>query len=67
MTKQRTFECFGEGGDPCPVCQTWAQTTTILVPIPGTQKGNICEARRVHLECYKLAQKMAGIEDKVRP
>ena len=44
----RTFEHFNASFDAvCPVCNTSADAETILVPIPGTEEGGICEARKV--------------------
>ena len=45
----RTFDHFNPGfGAVCPVCKTAADAETVLVPIPGTEEGGICEARQVH-------------------
>jgi hypothetical protein len=41
---------------------TSADFPVVLVPIPGTQKGNIVEARQVHADCYRLTCKMHGYE-----
>jgi hypothetical protein len=55
----RTFEHFNSSfGDKCPVCKTAKDTETVLVPIPGTDNGNICEARQVHKKCYDLLMEM---------
>lgn len=35
---------------PCPVCGTWAKRDGVLIPIAGTQEGNICQAKVVHLD-----------------
>jgi hypothetical protein len=38
-------------GWACPVCDTAEEKPVILVPIPRKQKGNICEAKQVHVDC----------------
>ena len=38
----------------CPICNTNEEKPVILVPIPGRQEGNICEAKQVHLDCAKI-------------
>ena len=48
----KVFNHFNQHGDPCPVCLTMDDKATVLVPIPGTEYGNIMKARQVHLECY---------------
>lgn len=47
----------------CPVCKTRADQPVVLVPIPGTEQGNIAEAEQVHKECYDLFIKMLRIEE----
>lgn len=42
------------GPGVCPICNTKDQKPVILVPILETQKGNICEAVQIHLDCIKL-------------
>ena len=60
----RVFEHFNSlNGTVCPVCQTSADTQTVLVPIQGTEDGNICEARQVHKKCYDLIEEMHGLND----
>ena len=36
---------------PCPLCMTTRNEKTVLVPIDGTEDGNICQALQVHLAC----------------
>lgn len=54
-------------GFECPICHSGKEEPVVLVPIPGTQDGNICQAAQVHAECYALFAKMhdiqAGIEE----
>ena len=55
----RVFEHFNAaGGDVCPICKTANDTDTILVPIPGTEDGNIVQAKQVHKKCYDLITEM---------
>lgn len=54
----RVFEGFNAVGPPCPVCGTKANTKTVLVPIPGTEKDDLVECQQVHLECWILQKKM---------
>ena len=55
----RTFEHFNASFDAvCPVCNTSADAETILVPIPGTEEGGICEARQVHKRCFDLVSEI---------
>jgi hypothetical protein len=42
----------------CPVCGTKADAPVVLVPIPGTEDGNIMQAKQVHKDCYLLVEKM---------
>jgi hypothetical protein len=51
----RVFEHFNQAGDPCPVCGTKDDKPTVLVPIPGTEKGNIMQAKQTHEECWLSA------------
>lgn len=49
----RAFESFNQSGeDVCPVCQTNESKSTVLIPIPGTEEGNIMQAKQVHEKCY---------------
>lgn len=54
----RTFPHFNQSnGAVCPMCKTNEDCETVLVPIPGTEDGNIMQARQVHKKCYDLALK----------
>ena len=54
----RTFAHFNQShGAVCPWCKTNEDCETVLVPIPGTEDGNIMEAQQVHKKCYDLAVK----------
>ena len=46
----RVFDNFPEGS-ACPICGASSNGKTILVPVAGTQDGNICEAAPTHLDC----------------
>lgn len=50
LSEPRTFDHFPED-IPCPVCGTTDDGKTVLVPIDGTQNGNIYEAQPIHLAC----------------
>ncbi len=51
----RTFEKFNPAGDPCPICGEHTEDEeTVLIPIPSTLDGNLCEAKQVHLYCIDL-------------
>lgn len=41
----------GKNSKPCVVCNTKKEGKVVLIPIAGTQEGNIVEATQVHLEC----------------
>ena len=49
----RTFEKFSKDTE-CPVCGTNKDGRCILIPIDGTEKGNIVEAQLFHLDCIGL-------------
>jgi hypothetical protein len=54
----RTFAHFNQStGAVCPMCKTNEDCETVLIPIPGTEKGNIMEAMQVHKKCYDFAVK----------
>ena len=46
----KTFEHFPEDV-LCPICGTNDDIECFLMPIDGTQEGNICQAQPVHLDC----------------
>lgn len=48
--KMQTFEHFPEGTF-CPICGNNNDKECILISIDGTNKGNICQAQPVHVEC----------------
>lgn len=48
----RTFEHFNQSSD-CPICGTNEDKKATLLPIDGTEKGNICEAAQVHVDCLQ--------------
>ena len=45
----------------CPICKSSKDLPVVLVPIPDTERGNICQAEQVHSECYLLYCKMHDI------
>lgn len=50
----KTFEKFNSANnDVCPICGTSEENETLLVPIIGTEDGNICQAIQVHTECFQ--------------
>lgn len=52
----RVFAGFNSSnGEVCPLCNTASDEETVLIPIPGTEDGNIVEARQVHKRCYDTA------------
>ena len=52
----KAFPHFNQDNDAvCPMCKTNEDCETVLVPIPGTEEGNIMQARQVHKKCYDLA------------
>ena len=46
----KTFEHFPRE-KICPLCDTSVDRPCILVPIDGTNEGNICEFIPVHVDC----------------
>ena len=60
----RTFEHFPES-EKCPICNTNKDESCILIPIQGTEKGDICKAKPFHLNCItKNLDEFWYIEDK---
>ena len=51
----------------CPVCATSADYPVVLIAVPGTQQGNIVEAKQVHTECAVVFCKMHGVELEIEP
>lgn len=49
-------------GFTCPVCGTNADAPVVLVPIEGTEDGNLVEAKQVHSDCYRVMCRMRGID-----
>ena len=55
----RPFKNFNSSnGDTCPVCKTNKNCETVLIPIPGTEKDGLVEAKQVHKKCYDLLVEM---------
>lgn len=50
----KTFQNFNQGhGYVCPICGTDENKEVILIPIAGTEEGNLMEAAQVHSECLQ--------------
>lgn len=49
----RIFKGFNQDGK-CPICGTNEDKECVLIPIVGTQEGNISQAEQVHLDCLNL-------------
>ncbi len=41
-------------GAVCPICKTDGPGKILLVPIPGTEEGNIMQAQQIHADCAWL-------------
>lgn len=41
-------------GAVCPICKTDGPGKILLVPIPGTEEGNIMQAQQIHAVCAWL-------------
>lgn len=39
----------------CPICKTNDDKPTVLIPIVGTQEGNISQAEQFHVDCIDLS------------
>jgi hypothetical protein len=51
----KVFKSFNNyGDDVCPVCGKNTLKETVLIPIAGTENGNIMKAMQVHLDCIDL-------------
>ena len=63
MSKQklRTFKYFPKE-DKCPICGTNEDKECFLIPITGTQEGNLAEAKAFHTGCLEL---MYDSEEKI--
>ena len=48
--KERNLIC----DEYCPICGKNENKETVLISIAGTQKGRICEAIQVCLDCLEL-------------
>lgn len=56
----RFFAEINKSGE-CPICSSNKDGRVILVPKPGTQKGNIAEAHQIHENCaYLVARTLAA-------
>jgi len=47
----RTFEHFPDFGAMCPICNTNEDRECVLIPLKGTEDGNIMEALATHSDC----------------
>jgi hypothetical protein len=51
----KVFKGYNDiGDDVCPICGKNTQKETVLIPIAGTEEGNIMKAMQVHLDCIDL-------------
>jgi hypothetical protein len=48
--KPKTFKSF-PASQTCPICGTNSDEECVLIPIDGTQKGNLVECIPTHLWC----------------
>ena len=65
----KVFEHFSEGKE-CPICQTGEDKPCVLIPLDGTEDGNICEAVIFHKECvdnldFRYSEEMGIIYHKL--
>lgn len=49
--------------EPCPICGTSKDAPVVLVPIPGTEDGNVMKAMQAHAKCWAVWAEMNDIED----
>jgi len=49
----KTFKNWNWGEWKCPLCDTNNDWEVILVPIIGTQEGNLVEAKQIHTKCLE--------------
>jgi hypothetical protein len=49
-------------GFRCPICKASSSFPVVLVPIPGTEDGNLVECEQIHADCYRLICKMHDCE-----
>ena len=49
----RVFDHFPSDHAICPACKTNDDKPCVLLPIDGTEDGNICRAQPVHAECLQ--------------
>ena len=49
----REFEHPNLEGFVCPLCDTSTDAPVVLIPIPGTEEGNIMQAAQVHSHCIE--------------
>jgi hypothetical protein len=63
----RVFEHPNMLNFECPICLTNADSPVVLVPIPGTEQGNIMKAKQVHHKCYELVERMRFLANSQKP
>ncbi len=66
MKMLRKYDHPNMDGFFCPICKTSSDFPVVLVPIPGTESGNLVEAEQIHVDCYKLICRMNGVEANVK-
>lgn len=50
---KRTFKHFSKD-KKCPICGTNDDKECFLIPIQGTEEGNLMQAEAFHLDCISL-------------
>ncbi len=55
----RIFPKFNQSS-VCPICGESFDGKAVLIRMPETQKGNICEGKQVHLDCLDFEWLEAG-------
>ena len=56
--EERAFEHPNMNGFWCPICRTRKDAPVILIPMPGTEEGEIMQAKQVHKKCYDVFMEM---------
>lgn len=50
----KMFKGFNSEGEPCIVCNTNEDKPCTLIPIIGTEDGNLMQAKAVHVDCLEF-------------
>jgi len=59
----RTFDSFPDIAT-CPICGTNKEGECFLLPIDGTEEGDICEAQPTHTACFNFNRARYNKEQK---